>query len=105
MEKSRRSSTALVLRLHHSSCWCTRHDLYTIINREATATTSGGGQPGRQTREGSERAVKDTLGGNIMNAFAIGSGEPVSLSILYTHITCTYWDYSSSAGQFENLKI
>lgn len=35
-------------------------------------------------KESREAAARGTLGGNIMNAFAIGSGEPVSLILLHT---------------------
>ena len=44
------------------------------------ATTSAGGGVVSWGRLAMKRAVKGTLGGNIMNAFAIGSGRPVSYS-------------------------
>ena len=44
------------------------------------ATTSAGGGVVNRVKLAMERAVKGTLGGNIMNAFAIGSGRPVSYS-------------------------
>ena len=44
------------------------------------ATTSAGGGVVSRGKLAMERAVKGTLGGNIMNAFAIGSGRPVSYS-------------------------
>ena len=44
------------------------------------ATTSAGGGVVSRGKLAIERAVKGTLGGNIMNAFAIGSGRPVSYS-------------------------
>lgn len=49
---------------------------------------AAGSQAAKRGKASSVRAVKNTLGGNIVNAFAIGSGKPVSPSILYTHITC-----------------
>ncbi|CAN0372291.1 unnamed protein product [Ascophyllum nodosum] len=44
------------------------------------ATTSAGGGVVSRGKLAMERAVKGTLGGNIMNAFPIGSGRPVSYS-------------------------
>ena len=44
------------------------------------ATTSAGGGVVSRSKLAMERAVKGTLGGNIMNAFAIYSGRPVSYS-------------------------
>ena len=44
------------------------------------ATTSAGGGVVSRGKLAMERAVKGTLGGNIMNAFAIGRGRPVSYS-------------------------
>ena len=44
------------------------------------ATTSVGGGVVSRGKLAMERAVKGTPGSNIMNAFAIGSGRPVSYS-------------------------
>ena len=44
------------------------------------ATTSAGGGVVSRGKLAMERAVKALLGGNIMNAFAIGCGRPVSYS-------------------------
>ena len=44
------------------------------------ATTSAGGGVVSRGKLAIERAVKGTLSGNIMNAFTIGSGRPVSYS-------------------------
>ena len=48
-------------------------------SKRPAATSAGGGVVSRG-KLSMERAVKGTLGGNIMNTFAIGSGRPVSYS-------------------------
>ena len=69
----RKLTTHCGQRLHHHHH---HHDRGRASDQQLPA---GGGVVSRG-KLAMERAVKGTLGGNIMNAFAIGGGRPVSYS-------------------------
>ena len=69
----RKLTTHCGQRLHH-------HHHHHHGGRTSNQLTSAGGGVVSRGKLAMERAVKGTLGGNIMNAFAIGSGRTVSYS-------------------------